>query len=78
MDQTLIASKKRIDSIDTLRGIIMIIMALDHVRDFFHINAILFSALSYFMLCNSLQAWVVILKWVSGCKFGHVYPPEKE
>lgn len=37
-----ISTSNRVQTIDLLRGLAMIVMALDHVRDYFHYDSFMF------------------------------------
>ena len=54
-------SQSRIQSVDALRGLVMIIMALDHTRDFVHRGAQLFSPLDL----EQTSAIIFLTRWVT-------------
>jgi uncharacterized membrane protein len=58
--QTPAVSRQRVASIDLLRGAIMIIMALDHVRDYFHREAFFYDPLdlSQTSTATFLTRWI--------------------
>jgi uncharacterized membrane protein len=53
--------KNRIESIDVLRGIAMVIMALDHVRDYFHVTAATDDPLNL----ATTTTWLYFTRWVT-------------
>lgn len=61
MTNNLTAEKWRISSIDILRGLVMIIMALDHVRDFFHIDAMVKDPTNM----NSTTPTLFFTRWIT-------------
>lgn len=58
--QTLTGTR-RIASIDFLRGAVMIIMALDHVRDYFHADAFLYDPLDL----SQTNGWLFFTRWIT-------------
>jgi len=51
----------RIQSIDLLRGLVMIIMALDHVRDFFHSQVTIYDPLNFSHTSTS----IFLTRWIT-------------
>ena len=55
------AGRQRIDSVDLLRGIVMVIMMLDHTRDFVHNAALQFDPLDL----SRTNAWLFFTRWIT-------------
>src|SRR5688572_33358929 len=56
-----VAKKNRIYSIDLLRGLVMIIMALDHTRDFFHFDAFIHDPLDV----KTTSVYLYFTRWIT-------------
>ncbi|NII26789.1 DUF1624 domain-containing protein [Pseudoflavitalea sp. X16] len=56
-----VAATIRIESIDLLRGFIMIIMALDHVRDYFHADALVYDPVDL----TRTNAFLFFTRWIT-------------
>jgi uncharacterized membrane protein len=55
-----VITKNRVESVDLLKGIVMVVMALDHTRDYFHQSSTLA------LTDPSLTTWpVYITRWIS-------------
>ncbi|MEO6488872.1 MAG: heparan-alpha-glucosaminide N-acetyltransferase domain-containing protein [Ferruginibacter sp.] len=61
MDIPASVNKQRIRSIDLLRGLVMIIMALDHTRDFFHATAFTGNPLDP----TTTTVWLYFTRWIT-------------
>ena len=59
--QSINPDKKRITSVDLLRGAVMIIMALDHTRDFFHYDAQVNNPVNL----NTTTAALFFTRWIT-------------
>jgi uncharacterized membrane protein len=57
----LVLKKSRFGSIDLLRGLVMIIMALDHTRDYFHADAFLYDPLDL----NKTSVAIFLTRWIT-------------